>query len=215
MRQREYAVGMGKLYPEKNFIGIDIKGARMWTGAKEVRSARTEECGLPSHFDPSASALLRSGRSVGKSGSPFGPADEEGKQASDRHSFPRHLSSGDGSRVPRSISRPTAPSSMPTPRRCSRTIRSLRSTPPTISTTLLQRTCAPDPHLLRAAVAWPRHPQQIHRLAPARSRSEPPQSLKSTSSLTPTARSGAELSGLLNRKTPSVVDHLQYTFNIK
>ena len=29
---------MGKLYPEKNFIGIDIKGARMWTGAKEVDS---------------------------------------------------------------------------------------------------------------------------------------------------------------------------------
>ena len=27
----------------------------------------------------------------------------------------------------------------------------------------LQRTCAPDPHLLRAAVVWPRHPQQIHR----------------------------------------------------
>ncbi|WP_303179860.1 tRNA (guanosine(46)-N7)-methyltransferase TrmB [uncultured Butyricimonas sp.] len=30
----EYAVGLGKLYPEKNFIGLDIKGARMWTGAK-------------------------------------------------------------------------------------------------------------------------------------------------------------------------------------
>ncbi|MCM1076969.1 MAG: tRNA (guanosine(46)-N7)-methyltransferase TrmB [Bacteroides sp.] len=32
----EYAVGMGKIYPDRNFIGIDIKGARMWTGAKEV-----------------------------------------------------------------------------------------------------------------------------------------------------------------------------------
>lgn len=31
----EYTVGMGRLFPEKNFIGIDIKGARMWTGAKE------------------------------------------------------------------------------------------------------------------------------------------------------------------------------------
>ncbi|GHT30773.1 tRNA (guanine-N(7)-)-methyltransferase [Bacteroidia bacterium] len=29
----EYTVGLGKLYPEKNFIGIDIKGARMWSGA--------------------------------------------------------------------------------------------------------------------------------------------------------------------------------------
>mgnify|MGYP000849147026 FL=1 len=31
----EYAVGLARKYPNKNFIGIDIKGARMWTGAKE------------------------------------------------------------------------------------------------------------------------------------------------------------------------------------
>ena len=31
----EYTVGLGKLFPEKNFVGIDIKGARMWSGAKE------------------------------------------------------------------------------------------------------------------------------------------------------------------------------------
>lgn len=30
----EYTVGLGQLYPEKNFIGMDIKGARMWHGAK-------------------------------------------------------------------------------------------------------------------------------------------------------------------------------------
>lgn len=30
----EYTVELGKLYPEKNFIGLDIKGARMWQGAK-------------------------------------------------------------------------------------------------------------------------------------------------------------------------------------
>lgn len=30
----EYTVGLAGLYPERNFIGIDIKGARMWTGAK-------------------------------------------------------------------------------------------------------------------------------------------------------------------------------------
>ncbi len=29
----EYTVGLARRYPEKNFIGIDIKGARMWTGA--------------------------------------------------------------------------------------------------------------------------------------------------------------------------------------
>lgn len=31
----EYTVGLAKLFPEKNFIGVDIKGARMWTGAKQ------------------------------------------------------------------------------------------------------------------------------------------------------------------------------------
>ena len=30
----EYTVGLAKHFPEKNFIGLDIKGARMWTGAK-------------------------------------------------------------------------------------------------------------------------------------------------------------------------------------
>lgn len=32
----EYTVGLAKLFPEKNFIGIDIKGARMWTGARQA-----------------------------------------------------------------------------------------------------------------------------------------------------------------------------------
>ena len=35
----EYTVGLGRLFPDKNFIGIDIKGARMWTGAKESYAA--------------------------------------------------------------------------------------------------------------------------------------------------------------------------------
>jgi len=30
----EYTVGLAKKYPNKNFIGIDIKGARFWRGAK-------------------------------------------------------------------------------------------------------------------------------------------------------------------------------------
>ena len=32
----EYTVGLARLYPDKNFIGVDIKGARMWAGAKEA-----------------------------------------------------------------------------------------------------------------------------------------------------------------------------------
>ncbi len=31
----EYTVALAELFPEKNFIGVDIKGARMWTGAKD------------------------------------------------------------------------------------------------------------------------------------------------------------------------------------
>ena len=30
----EYAVGLGQVYPQKNFIGVDIKGNRIWVGAK-------------------------------------------------------------------------------------------------------------------------------------------------------------------------------------
>lgn len=32
----EYAVGLAQRYPDKNFIGFDIKGARMWTGATQA-----------------------------------------------------------------------------------------------------------------------------------------------------------------------------------
>ena len=35
----EYTVELARLYPEMNFIGIDIKGARMWTGAKQALEA--------------------------------------------------------------------------------------------------------------------------------------------------------------------------------
>jgi tRNA (guanine-N7-)-methyltransferase len=32
----EYAVGLGQLHPQKNFIGIDQKGNRIWVGAKKA-----------------------------------------------------------------------------------------------------------------------------------------------------------------------------------
>lgn len=32
----EYTVGLAKLFPHINFIGVDIKGVRMWTGAKQA-----------------------------------------------------------------------------------------------------------------------------------------------------------------------------------
>ena len=32
----EYTVGLAKRFSDRNFIGVDIKGARMWTGAKQA-----------------------------------------------------------------------------------------------------------------------------------------------------------------------------------
>ena len=31
----EYTVGLAKVYPDKNYIGVDIKGNRLWVGAKK------------------------------------------------------------------------------------------------------------------------------------------------------------------------------------
>lgn len=32
----EYTVGLARMFPNMNFIGVDIKGSRMWTGATEA-----------------------------------------------------------------------------------------------------------------------------------------------------------------------------------
>lgn len=42
----EYTVGLGKQMPDKNFIGVDIKGARMWTGAKEAMQREMKNVGF-------------------------------------------------------------------------------------------------------------------------------------------------------------------------
>ncbi|MCX6287108.1 MAG: tRNA (guanosine(46)-N7)-methyltransferase TrmB [Bacteroidetes bacterium] len=33
----EYTVGLAQAYPDKNFIGMDIKGARLWKGCRTVK----------------------------------------------------------------------------------------------------------------------------------------------------------------------------------
>lgn len=32
----EYTVGLARMFPDKNFIGVDIKGSRMWSGATDA-----------------------------------------------------------------------------------------------------------------------------------------------------------------------------------
>lgn len=54
----EYTVGLARLYAQRNFIGIDIKGNRIWVGAKEaleeglknVAFLRTQIEQLPTYF---------------------------------------------------------------------------------------------------------------------------------------------------------------------
>jgi tRNA (guanine-N7-)-methyltransferase len=36
----EYAVGLGRMFPQKNFIGVDVKGNRIWNGAKTALQER-------------------------------------------------------------------------------------------------------------------------------------------------------------------------------
>lgn len=48
----EYSVGLGRLYPERNFIGIDLKGNRIWRGAKTaIDDGLTNVAFLRSHID--------------------------------------------------------------------------------------------------------------------------------------------------------------------
>ena len=80
----EYTVGLAREMPERNFIGVDIKGARMWTGAtdalreglKNVAFLRTrieaiDQCFAPGEVDR--------------------PADEEGYETSDVYLLPQPL----------------------------------------------------------------------------------------------------------------------------
>lgn len=48
----EYTVGLAKRFPDKNFIGVDIKGARMWTGATQARdNGMTNVAFLRTHIE--------------------------------------------------------------------------------------------------------------------------------------------------------------------
>lgn len=48
----EYAVGLGKMHPTANYIGIDIKGNRIWRGAKTaLDEGLTNVAFIRSHID--------------------------------------------------------------------------------------------------------------------------------------------------------------------
>lgn len=48
----EYTVGLARLYPQRNFIGVDIKGARLWRGARTAQEEGLTNVGfLRTHVD--------------------------------------------------------------------------------------------------------------------------------------------------------------------
>lgn len=56
----EYSVGLAGMFPDRNFIGVDIKGARIWKGAKYAIDNKIDNVGfvrtriefIPSFFAP-------------------------------------------------------------------------------------------------------------------------------------------------------------------
>ena len=56
----EYTVGLAKMYPQRNFLGVDLKGNRLYIGAKKCLQEhignaaflRTQIDKLPSYFQP-------------------------------------------------------------------------------------------------------------------------------------------------------------------
>jgi tRNA (guanine-N7-)-methyltransferase len=42
----EYTTGLAKHFPDKNFIGIDIKGARIWKGARQIFDEQIKNAGF-------------------------------------------------------------------------------------------------------------------------------------------------------------------------
>lgn len=48
----EYTIGMARLFPDKNFIGLDIKGNRIWAGAKTGLEEKLQNAAfLRTHID--------------------------------------------------------------------------------------------------------------------------------------------------------------------
>lgn len=42
----EYTIGLGEKFPDRNFIGVDIKGARLWRGAKTIAETQMKNTGF-------------------------------------------------------------------------------------------------------------------------------------------------------------------------
>src|ERR1700744_3931537 len=48
----EYTIGLAKMYPQRNFLGVDLKGNRLWAGAKKCLDEQiTNAAFMRTHID--------------------------------------------------------------------------------------------------------------------------------------------------------------------
>ena len=81
----EYCIGLAARFPEKNFVGIDIKGARFWRGAKTAtETGLTNVAFVGQKFDGTAcSIILENALNLDKVSIDFKEKDEEGSNEYD------------------------------------------------------------------------------------------------------------------------------------
>jgi tRNA (guanine-N7-)-methyltransferase len=86
----EYAVGLGRMYPQRNFIGIDIKGNRIWRGAKTALDEGLSNIAfIRSHIDKLTDYF--SGGEVSEIWITFPDPQLRGSRAKKRLTHPRFL----------------------------------------------------------------------------------------------------------------------------
>ncbi len=86
----EYAVGLGRLFPRRNFIGIDLKGNRIWVGAKIAISENLRNVAfIRSHIDKLTDYFLPG--EVEEIWLPFPDPQLRGSKAKKRLTHPKYL----------------------------------------------------------------------------------------------------------------------------
>jgi tRNA (guanine-N7-)-methyltransferase len=86
----EYAVGLGRLFPERNFIGIDLKGNRIWVGARTAIKENLKNVAfIRSHIDK-LTDYFSSGE-VSEIWLPFPDPHLRGSKAKKRLTHPKYL----------------------------------------------------------------------------------------------------------------------------
>ena len=86
----EYSVGLGRLFPERNFIGIDLKGNRIWVGAKAAIKENLQNIAfVRSHIDKLADYFSQG--EVSEIWLPFPDPQLRGSKLKKRLTHPKYL----------------------------------------------------------------------------------------------------------------------------